>query len=289
MKKMKPYFEVIPVLFIIMFILVYGIFEAFLQSLGYFPVMGIKEITTKYYIEVLQSKEFIRSLLYSIYISLVSSLLSIIIGVFMARAVLALKEYNQNKYIENIYKIPVIVPHITVALFAIIFLSDTGVFSRILYNIGLKNSMHIFGNILYHTNGLGIIIAYIWKEGPYILLTVLAVLKRIDDKYEKVAINLGASRWYAFRKVTIPILMPTILSTFIIIFSFSFGAYEIPFLLGSTVPKTLPIQAFIEYQNPDMSNRPLAMAINIIIIAISLAMVVLFNYVVKKIYKIEDI
>lgn len=120
-------------------------------------------------------------------------------------------------------------------------------------------------------------------------MTVLAVLKRIDDKYEKVAINLGASRWYAFRKVTIPILMPTILSTFIIIFSFSFGAYEIPFLLGSTVPKTLPIQAFIEYQNPDMSNRPLAMAINIIIIAISLAMVVLFNYVVKKIYKIEDI
>ena len=290
MNRFKPYIEVLPVVFIIMFVLIYGVFEAFLQSLGYFPVIGMKEISFRYYLEILNSKSFIDGLKYSIYISVVSSLISILIGVLIAKIIIEIRKNTkkENEIVEWVYKLPIIIPHITVSLFAIIFLSDTGVFSRILYNIGIKNSIHLFENILYSSNGIGVILAYIWKESPYIMLTVLAVLKRIDEKYEKTAINLGATPWYAFRKVTIPILMPTILSTFTIIFAFSFGAYEIPFLLGSTVPKTLPIQAFIEYQNPILSNRPLAMAINMVIILISVIMVVLFNYIVKKLYKIDD-
>lgn len=289
MKRFKPYLEVMPVVFIIIFVLIYGVFEALLQSLGYFPIIGLKEFTLRYYIEIISSKSFLDSLWYSLYISIVSSVIAVIIGVLVAKTLLVLMKQNNKGTdgVEWVYKLPIIIPHITVSLFAIIFLSDTGVFARILYGLGFTSGIKFFENILYSSNGVGIIIAYIWKESPYIMLTVLAVLKRIDEKYETTAINLGATPWYAFRKVTLPMLMPTILYTYIIIFAFSFGAYEIPFLLGSTVPKTLPIQAFIEYQNPMLNNRPYAMAINVIIIVISLLMVSLFSFIVNKLYDKE--
>ncbi len=72
-----------------------------------------------------------------------------------------------------------------------------------------------------------------------------------------------------FFNVIFPILMPSILSSFIIIFAFSFGAFEVPYLLGPTTPKSLPVKAYIEYSNPDLTNRPYAMVINTILIVIS--------------------
>ena len=56
--------------------------------------------------------------------------------------------------------------------------------------------------------------------------------------------------------------MPAIKKAFLIILAFSFGAYELPFLLGPTLPKALPVQAYIEYLSPDLLNRPYAMALN---------------------------
>ena len=276
--KYKPYLEVMPMVILLLFVLVFVIFGALMQSLGYFPFIGMKEITLEYYTRIFTNTGFLKSLSFTLYISAVSSIIAVILGIIIASLIVSL---NSKK--EYIYKIPMVVPHITVALFAITFLSDTGFFARMLYSMGLKNAQEIFSNVLFSSNGLGIILAYIWKETPYVMLTCLAVLKRLSSKHEMAAINLGASKWYAFRKVTLPMLLPTILSVFTIIFSFSFGAYEIPMLLGATVPKAIAVQAFIEYQNPMMINRPYAMAMNMVIIGFCVVFVLLFNTIIKKI------
>lgn len=276
--KYKPYLEVMPIVALLLFVLVFGIFGALMQSLGYFPFIGMKEITLEYYSRIFTNSGFLKSLSFTLYISAISSIIAVILGIVIASLIVSL---NSKK--EYIYKIPMVVPHITVALFAITFLSDTGFFARMLYSMGLKNAQEIFSSILFSSNGLGIILAYIWKETPYVMLTCLAVLKRLSSKHEMAAINLGASKWYAFRRVTLPMLLPTILSVFTIIFSFSFGAYEIPMLLGATVPKAIAVQAFIEYQNPMMSNRPYAMAMNMVIIGFCVIFVLLFNAIIKRI------
>lgn len=251
----KAYLEVLPVVAILSFVLIMGIFNALVQSLGYLPFLGMKEFSLKYYKEVLSSTSFLRSLGFTIYISTVSSSISIVLGLILARIV---KRYGG----EFFFRLPIIIPHIIVALFAISFLSDT--------------------DLLFNSNGRGIILAYVWKEVPFILLSCLSILKKTSTKYELAAINLGASRWYAFRKVGLPILLPTILSTFTIVFAFSFGAYEIPMLLGSTKPRALAVEAFVQYQNPMMENRPYAMAINMIIVGLCILCLWMFNYVVKK-------
>ncbi|EFG88846.1 hypothetical protein CLCAR_1594 [Clostridium carboxidivorans P7] len=48
-------------------------------------------------------------------------------------------------------------------------------------------------------------------------------------------------------------------------------------MLGPTTPKTLPIKAFIEYSNPDISNRPYAMALNVILTFISIMIVWIYD------------
>lgn len=278
-KKIKPYLEVAPVVFVVGFVLIFGIVGAFLQSLGYFPQLGMTKVGFDNYSRIFSDQSFLRSLGFTLYITLVSSIISVFLGVVLARIVVSTKFFKS----KDVFQIPIMVPHIVVALFAITFLSDSGVLARILYNIGFKNSSELMSSFLFNRNGVGIIISYVWKEAPYVLITCFAVMRRISAKHEMAARNLGASPLESFLKVTLPMISNTVVYTFNIIFAFSFGAYEIPMLLGPTVPKTLPIQAFIEYQNPDLTNRPYSMAINMTILFFCVIFVMVFGYFVNKI------
>ncbi len=76
--------------------------------------------------------------------------------------------------------------------------------------------------------------------------------------------------------------MPAIRKAFLIILTFSFGAYELPFLLGPTIPKALPVQAYIEYIHPDLRHRPYAMAMNGLILIITWTMAGIYYFINKK-------
>ena len=64
--------------------------------------------------------------------------------------------------------------------------------------------------------------------------------------------------------------------------NFCVCAYELPFLLGATTPKALPILAYQQYIHPNLENRPYAMALNGVIICISMVSAVLYFVMLKK-------
>ena len=107
-------------------------------------------------------------------------------------------------------------------------------------------------------------------------------MANINGNLGEAAVNLGAGRWKAFCKVTLPLCFQTILSGFLIIFVFALGAYEMPFLLGATIPKALPILAYNQYTHPDLRHRPYAMALNGIIIVISMISAAAYFILMKK-------
>lgn len=281
--RLKPYILLSPVLLIIALVFLSGIIMAIIQSFGYFKVAGLNEFTLKYYREVLGSEIFLSSLSFSLYTSLVSSIIAVVLGVLLAYTVSKLK--NKNSVIKYLYDVPIIVPHIVSVLLVYNILSNSGVLPRILYSIGMIENISEFPSLLYDKNGIGIIISYLWKEIPFVALMTYTVLGRISDEFLEAASDLGATNRQAFFRVTLPLLMPSILSSFIIIFAFSFGAYEVPLLLGPTQPKALAVQAFIEYNNPVLGNRPYAMVINVIITFISFILALLYYRLFQKIYK----
>ncbi|WP_200804901.1 ABC transporter permease [Anaerosalibacter sp. Marseille-P3206] len=248
-----------------------GLIMGFIQSLGHFEAVGLHEYTLRYYKEVLNSKDFLSSLGFSLYTSLVSSIIAIVLGVLLSYSILKTK--SNNGLVEAIYKLPIIVPHIVAVLLVYNILAQSGIFPRILYSIGLIKEPTQFPSLLHERNGVGIIIAYIWKEIPFVAMVTYTILSNLSYNLSEVALNLGATKRQVFFHVILPIIMPTVFSAFIIIFAFSFGAYEVPLLLGPTYPKALPVKAFIEYNNPDLTNRPYAMVINMILTFVSLFLV----------------
>jgi putative spermidine/putrescine transport system permease protein len=279
----KPYLMLVPVMIPILGIFVSGLIMGLMQSFGHFSAIGLTEFTLKYYKDVLTDKDFLLSLRFSLYISLLSSIIAVIVGVLLAYSILRSK---YKKGIEDvIYKLPIIVPHSVAALLVYNVLAQSGILPRLLYNLGIISNQTSFPSLIFDRKGIGIITAYLWKEIPFIAMLVYTVLSNINDKLSEAALNLGANRRQVFWHILLPLIMPTILSSFIIIFAFSFGAFEVPYLLGPTSPKTLPVKAYIEYTNPDLTHRPYTMAINMILTLCSLVLVWLYTKTFKLISK----
>ncbi len=195
-EKMKPYILLLPVTIIVVSILGVGIINCLSQSLGYFPTVGLNEITLKYYKEVLTSREFVEALKFSLFTCTLSSLIAEFIGVVLAYIIFTHKK--RSKILDIIYKIPIIIPHTVAVLLIINMLSQNGILARILYNLGLISSRNIFPNLIMDKWGIGIIITYVWKEIPFIILVIYAVLTNIDEKMWHLSKTLGASKTQTF-------------------------------------------------------------------------------------------
>lgn len=282
MNKMKPYLLLAPITTLLMFVMGVGIFTCILQSLGYFPLIGMKDITFSYYKEVLYNKEFLNSLILSLKTSILSSLISIIIGILLA-CLIRKEKFSKFKYF--LLNLPIIVPHIVVVMIAFAICSKSGIISRVLYNLNLISDSSDFLSLVNDKFGIGIIIVYIYKEIPFIAITVYNVLRSLDKNLEDTAFNLGANEFQVFKLVIIPQLIPTILSSFIIIFAFSFGSFEVPYLIGATNPKALPVNAYINYINSDLTKRPISMAMNTVLTIVNILLLIIYNFIINKLNK----
>lgn len=271
---------------LILFVFIGGLSMGLTQSFGYFPTIGLKELSLKYYSMVISNPDFKSALGFSLYTSFVSSLLSVIIGLLLAY--LLLKSNASDRLGNMLYKLPIVVPHAIAALLVYTLFTQSGVFARVLYAFGFIAEVSEMPVFLFDRTGKGVILAYIWKATPFIAMVVFDILKSVSNRLEEAAYNLGASEWQSFRFVILPLIAPTLLTNFIIIFAFSFGAFEIPYLLGPTSPRALPILSYIEYTNPDLSHRPYTMAINMLLTSICLLMVALIRVVFKPLLKYRD-
>lgn len=277
-KKLKPYIMIMPVL-MLMILFIHGLINGIIQSFGIIPAIGLKDFTLDYYKMIFENKNIILGIKQSIYISLVSSIFAIIIGIVISYVVST--NGLMKRKIFQLFKIPIIVPHMVSALLIINIFSQSGIISRIFYSLGFIENQEMFISLLYDRNGIGIILAYLWKEIPFVILIVSTIMANIDSSLGEAAINLGASKFKAFFSITLPLCKSTIATSFIIIFAYSFGAYEIPYLLGPTSPKALPVMAYVEYIHPSLLNRPYAMVLNSIMVIISIILTYIYYKIIQ--------
>lgn len=280
--KIIPYLLIAPVSIILILIMGVGIINCISQSLGFFPQIGLEQITLSYYREIFRDSNFLESLIFSLKISLVSSILAVTIGILLAY-IMSQNRFSKVRYM--ILNIPLVVPHIIVVLLVFIIFSQTGIISRVFYFFNIIKDSSEFIPMVSDKNGIGIILVYLWKGIPYITLMVYNILKNINDNLQHVSINLGASKLQTFRYIVLPLAMPTIISSFIIIFAFSFGSFEVPFLIGASTPKALPVQAYLSYASSDLMQRPISMCINVLLSGISFILLIIYDRFFNKISK----
>lgn len=268
-QKWTPFFLLLPFLGIIGVILV-SVGNVLVQSLGYIPAFGLTRFTLDYYRQIFAREDFVSALQVSLRLALWSASLACVLGVIIATALVRLKKTGGG--VLSVIRLPILTPHAVVAVFMVQLLGQTGLLARVCYSLGWIQDFSQFPQLLYTAGQEGTILAYLWKEAPFVAYFVLAYLAGISDTLGQAAENLGASPLRAFFLVTLPLSLPVIGKAFLILFIFAFGGYELPLLLGSTLPKALPVQAYLSYMEPNLRARPAAMAMNSVILLLSLAM-----------------
>jgi len=260
-----------------------AIVNIMIQSLGYMPVFDLYDFTLKYYIETLKRPEVIQSLGVSLRVSFISSIFAALCGTVICEALVRTRR-TKGAMLYTV-RLPILVPHTVVALFTVAMLSQTGLFARIAYAGGMIGDYTEFPGILYGTGYFGVMIAYVWKEAPFIAYFSLALMSGISETLGEAAENLGASPFRSFMHITLPLSLPAIAKGFLIVLIFSFGGYELPMLLGATLPKAFPVYTYIEFLKPDFRLRPYSMAMNGITLIISLMMALIYAVCMKRLMK----
>ena len=268
---------------LVMLLLLVSVWNVLTQSMGLIPVFGLTEPTFDYYSRVLGNKDFLASLGVSLRISLWSAIFACILGVLLSMALIKLNKTRGG--LLYAVRLPILIPHAVAAVFTIQLLGQTGLGARLCYALSIIEDFSQFPQLLYTPGYEGAILAYLWKEIPFVAYFVLAFMSGISHTLGEAAENLGASPLKSFFHITLPLSLPVIAKAFLIIFIFAFGGYELPFLLGATLPKALPVQAYIAYTSPDLLQRPLAMAMNGVILLLSITMAAMYWALVNTLLK----
>jgi len=238
-----------------------GLATAFIQSLGYMPAIGQTELSLDAYREILTGEEFLSSLALTFYVAGASTIISTVLAVLAA---LALRR-SSGRVSSVVFQLPITIPHLVAAVGIALVVGQTGLGARLAAALGLIGEPRDFPALLYDKYSIGIILTYVWKEVPFIALVVLASLRGVASELEDVARTLGAGAWRRFWYVVFPVISPAVVASSLIVFAFTFGAFEVPYLLGKTYPTILPVTAYNEYRDTDLAARPVAMAINVLI------------------------
>lgn len=257
-----------------------GLLVGLIRSFNYMPVIGLTEPNIDAYRAVFTDPEFYRSFLLTFHIAFTSTVISAVIAI--GAALLLRRTFFGKSLINFLFQLNLTVPHIVGAIGILYLFSQSGSFARLSYATGLIAKPAEFPAMVYDPYAIGIIMAYVWKEVPFIGVIVLANMQALGQDYESVARSLGASKWQSFRYVLLPLIFPGVLSASVMVFAFTFGAYEIPALLGASHPQALPVMAYKNYTDVDLAARPEAMAMAIIIAVLSAVMIVVYTRATRR-------
>ncbi len=187
-----------PAALVVGVLLVGGLALGVSQSLGYLPLIGQTQASLAAYLRLLQGPGFWRSLGLTLFVSLASTVLTVVLAVLTA--LLLRSRFRGRGLVSFVYQLPLTIPHLVVAVGMLMLLSQSGLFSRAAFHLGLIGDPAAFPVLVHDRLGLGIVAVYVWKQVPFVGLICLAVLQSIGPDYEEQARTLGAGPWQSLRQ-----------------------------------------------------------------------------------------
>lgn len=248
-----------------------GLVVGLIRSAGYMPVIGLTDPSLDAYRAVLDDPQVWLSLRLSLWIALTSTALASVLAV--GAALLLRRMAAGRRAVMVLFQLNLTVPHLVGAVGILYLISQSGVFARLAAAGQMIDRPADFPALVYDPWAIGIILTYVWKEVPFIGIVVLANLQSLGEDWEAVARSLGAGPWQRFRHVVLPLIAPGLVAASTLVFAFTFGAYEVPAILGQSYPAALPVLAYRLYTDVDLAARPQAMALAMLIAALSAVLI----------------
>ena len=252
-------FLALPAVVPVVLVLSVSLVGASAQSLGLLPFTGAPVLTTRGWSE--SAGELAHAVAVSAYIAAASTVLSLAVGFTIAVYVLAAPRMGRVVAALSAATIPI--PHLIGAGAMGLLLSDSGFLDRLL---GLPAA---FPHLVSGPWWIAVIAEYVWKESAFIALVVIGSMSRSMTGLCDSAATLGATAWQRIIHVVLPLSAPALAVSALIVFVYTFGAYESAWLLGPTSPEPLPVRAVRLFGSVDLDARPEAMATALVSVAVS--------------------
>jgi sulfate/thiosulfate transport system permease protein len=174
--------------------------------------------------------------------------------------------------VNALIDLPFAVPTIVTGLMLVILFGPTSTLGAVLGRWGWA--------VVYHKPG--IILALLFVTYPFVIRSVQPVLMEMEPAEEEAAATLGAGPWTTFRRVTLPTLMPSILTGAALSFSRALGEFGSVVMVAGNRPletKTAPLYIFGEIES---GNRHGAMVVSAVLLLLSLGVLVVLNVLQRR-------
>lgn len=188
-----------------------------------------------WFCELAKNNEVMNAAKNTLTIAFISTLSATIIGTLAA---LALKRYDfrLKAFSELSLYIPIVIPEIVMGIGILTLFSQ--VFSYVNNALGLTEGSRL-------ALGLGtVVVSHITFSVPFVALVVRARLQGFDQSFEEAAMDLGANELVTFWRVTLPMLLPGVLSGALMAFTLSLDDFVITFFTNGPGSTTLPIYVY---------------------------------------------
>jgi spermidine/putrescine transport system permease protein len=215
-----------------------------------FPLDGF---TTKWFAELTAVRALRDALWNSLFIAVTSAVLATTLGLFAARAATRYT-FPGKAGIMGLIMLPLVLPEIIVAVSLLVVI------------------VQVFGLPLAQWSVIG---AHTLICMPFCIAILNASFSNLDPALEEAAYDLGETKWSTFRLITLPLVMPGIISSLLISFTISLDEFIIAFFLTGAQP-TLPVYIWGLMRFP--GQIPIVMALGTILVLASITLLVIAEY-----------
>ncbi|TVR23198.1 MAG: molybdate ABC transporter permease subunit [Ilumatobacter sp.] len=212
---------------------------------------------------VITSEVVQRALWLSVRTSLISMVLSVVFGVPLAW-MLARIDFPGRSLVRALTMLSMVLPPVVGGVALFFSFGRRGLFGQYLDQW--------FGITLPFTTS-AVVIAQTFVAMPFLVLTVEAALRQLDRRFEDAARTLGASRWYVFRRVTLPSIRPALIAGAVLAWARALGEFGATITFAGNFPgttQTMPLATYLALEtNPDE-----ALIISLVLIAVSFSVLI---------------
>lgn len=177
--------------------------------------------TFKWYLDLFKDRDIVGAMSNSLLVAAISTLISTIIGTLAAVGMYKYK-FKGKTILDGLLYVPIIIPEIVMGISLLMF----------------------FAQVKIETGGLTLILAHATFSVSYVVIIVRSRLNGFDPSLEEAAMDLGATPFETFYKITLPIIAPGILAGALLAFTLSMDDVIISFFVSGPGFTTLPLKIF---------------------------------------------
>jgi molybdate transport system permease protein len=213
--------------------------------------------------QILSSPSALEALRLSLTTSITATAFAALVGIPLAW-LLAREVLPATNVLRAFVLVPLLLPPVVSGVALLAAFGRRGTVGQVLYSW--------FGVQLPFTTA-GVVLAQAFVAMPFLVITLEGAFRSLDRRYEDAAVTLGASTWTVFRRVTLPLVGPSLMAGAVLCWARALGEFGATITFAGNFPgvtQTMPLAVYTALE----SDRSVAIALSVLLLAVCVGVLI---------------